>query len=374
MECEEGKLHKDEFNNSTIRSSWFAPNHERFTQLRLSKDASNFEVYAKHVENYSSRCLSFRSDVYAAFSGILTSLFGSELLHYGLPSTSFDLALHWYPLTDNLALSVREPYWESGFPSWSWYSRWSSYDRISHAAYGFCGALTAWYYHEVASNTLSVLNTQCDSLLVSDWRFYMAIACEAGCVLGSSTISRAQETISEVCVAPVDHRLDYSTFCQELGVFKGNLMPGVQHIMQDTPSAILGHVQSTFLDLEGDPSQRRMRILGSHGRIVGYLEGFRPKLIKQWGSQDTSSVEANRRFEFVGTMLRVSEWRVYDTRENWNTKGYVQGKTEWEQPVPLVSVMLIAWDGPVAYRRALGWVYLKDWIAAPRTWRTIILK
>jgi hypothetical protein len=155
-----------------------------------------------------------------------------------------------------------------------------------------------------------------------------------------------------------------------------DVSPDVRRIMRETPTAILGHLQSTLFDLEdvSDPQQRDLRILDSQGETVGHLADYHPGLITRWESQSTSSAKANFRFEFVGTMLRAPRWLPNETREVWLTKAYSQGCEAWQFPIPLVMVMLIAWDGSVAYREALGWVYLKDWIAAPRTWKTIILK
>jgi hypothetical protein len=145
--------------------------------------------------------------------------------------------------------------------------------------------------------------------------------------------------------------------------------------MQKTPSAILGHLQSTFFNLDADLNRQNLRISDSQGETVGYLWGGYPDIVSRWESQNTLSARADRRFEFIGTMLRVRAWPVYDTCDNWTTKAYVQDSQKIvECPVPLVMVMLIAWNGPVARRKALGWVYLKDWIAASRTWKTIILQ
>jgi hypothetical protein len=376
IECEQGVFHEDESNNmAMLTRPAFARAHYPI-QLRYPGYGTDFGAYVNHVKHYSLRLLSFPSDVYAAFSGIMAALFGSDSLHYGLPLANFDCALHWYvvqSLEKDISLEVHS---KEALPSWSWYSQWNPPSMIDHKTDSFCGTLCAWYSHDAARNVLLGLNKQCESLLDSDWKFYMAVAYKAGCVTGSSNSPRVQETEHDIGTAPREHWRDYSDLYQRVGAFVIDVSPDVRRIMRETPTAILGHLQSTLFDLEdvSDPHQRDLRILDSQGETVGHLADYYPGLITRWESQSTSSAKANFRFEFVGTTLRAPRWLPNETREVWLTKAYSQGCEAWRFPIPLVMVMLIAWDGSVAYREALGWVYLKDWIAAPRTWKTIILK
>jgi hypothetical protein len=379
LDCEQGRFHEDEFNKSAMVPHLDTWGQSESIQLRHPNDASNFDTYAHHVGNYSSRSLTFRSDAYAAFSGILSSLFGSDPKHYGMPLAYFDCALHWYleSTGDEVGLfsgTCSEP----GFPSWTWYSRCGLHIRVDHRVYGFCGSLSAWYSHNVANNTMLPLNKQCDSLHIDkDWRVYMAIAYEAGCVSGSSNLSPSQEAWPDIGTSPGDNWSDYAKFYEGASAFVVDVSAEVRKIMQETPSAILGHLQFTSFDLDIDIYQQKLRITDSQGKTVGYLKGNYQQVIERWESQHASNYKGNRRFEFIGTMLRVLHSPGDDDRgENWRSKAYIQGnrRNARNDPVPVVMVMLIAWDGPIAYRKALGWVYLKDWIAAPRTWKTIIRK
>jgi hypothetical protein len=375
MECERGIYYEDEFNSTTMLThlSYEKPNWSK--QLKHSSHASSFDAYIDHVKNYSSRFLSFQSDVYAAFAGILTSLFGSDSTHYGMPLANFDCALHWFLAQSDEDVLSLETHGTPDFPSWSWYSQWSLPSWIDHESRGFCGTLSVWYSLNVASNTLLALNEQCESLLERNWQFYMAIAYEGGCVKGSSSVQYVHETEPEIVEGHREYWLDYSNFYQEIRESFVDVPPEIRHIMQKTPSAILGHLQSTFFNLDADLRQQNLRISDSQGETVGYLWGCYPDIVSRWESQNSSIARANRQFEFVGTMLRVRAWSVDDPSDNWMNKTYFQGSQETlECPVPLVMVMLIAWNGSVARRKATGWVYLKDWIAASRTWKTIILQ
>jgi hypothetical protein len=214
IECEQGTFHEDESNNMTMLTRPASARAPYPIQLRYPGFGTDFDAYVNHVKHYSLRFLSFPSDVYAAFSGIMAALFGSNSLHYGLPLANFDCALHWYVVQSSQMKISLEANSKGAFPSWSWYSQWNSPSMIDHEILGFCGTLCVWYSHDDTRDILSVLNKQYESLLHVDWRFYMAIACEAGCVMGSSNLPPAQETESDIGTGSGDHCLDYSEFYQ----------------------------------------------------------------------------------------------------------------------------------------------------------------
>jgi hypothetical protein len=363
LECEQGFSHEDEFNTSTKQG------RKSSAQLRHVDDASDFESYTDHVETYSTMLLSFPSDKYAAFSGILDSLFGLDLLHYGLPLAFFDRALHWSLESDEHKASIGL-HNGSEFPSWSWFSQHSPPDPIEHCIYGFCGALTAWYKYDIASNTMLALNQQCDSGLRSDWRLYMAIAYEQGCVMRDVGISLGQKTGSDVRFSTDNYWPDYPTFYQQLGRLVNKISPG--SILQEAPSAILGHVQTTSFSLQvGDYDT--VKINNLQGTSVGALHGRFPQFIKDVEFEHVSDFWGVRHFEFVATMLSFLLSPDFVTKGEWKDKHYVVDG-QMTKEVPVVNVMLITWDGHVARRKALGWVYLKDWAAARREEKTIILQ
>jgi Heterokaryon incompatibility protein (HET) len=85
----------------------------------------HFESYARIVTNYNRRQLSYGADVLSAFSGLAEGLAerAKTSMHFGMPSSSFDLALLWIP-TKHLNRK-RENFREAGgklLPSWSWAS------------------------------------------------------------------------------------------------------------------------------------------------------------------------------------------------------------------------------------------------------------
>lgn len=81
----------------------------------------NFRTYARAVEGYSVRSLSFESDALNAFAGIMNYL--RPIMRsgyvYGLPETELDEALLWQPV----GLTKRRVHSDNGnpiFPSWTW--------------------------------------------------------------------------------------------------------------------------------------------------------------------------------------------------------------------------------------------------------------
>jgi hypothetical protein len=86
--------------------------------------APRLSVYARLVEEYSSRELSFLDDKLTAFSGVLGAL-GSCFatgFHYGLPQDFFDLALLWEGSDDARRITVGTDgcLHHPRLPSWSW--------------------------------------------------------------------------------------------------------------------------------------------------------------------------------------------------------------------------------------------------------------
>ncbi|KAI1118378.1 HET-domain-containing protein [Nemania sp. NC0429] len=82
--------------------------------------------YEGPVQNYSSRTLSFQSDVYAAFAGVsqrMRDLLRTDLCH-GIPPRYFDWCLLWDPMN---AQQTRR----RGTPSWSW-SGWEGGGVFPH--------------------------------------------------------------------------------------------------------------------------------------------------------------------------------------------------------------------------------------------------
>jgi hypothetical protein len=90
-----------------------------------------FEIYARIMTDYSSRQLSYESDILKAFQGLSSGIsrLSSGKFYYGLPAVSLDYALLWLPTSP---MKRREALRKSRIPSWSW-AGW-----IGSATYNSC--------------------------------------------------------------------------------------------------------------------------------------------------------------------------------------------------------------------------------------------
>lgn len=81
----------------------------------------HYALFPMMIENFSKRDLTFESDTYLAFSGIMFRKHGNNH-QFGMPWSNFDFLVHWRPASWD-SLSRR---WDSTrkvlFPSWSWAS------------------------------------------------------------------------------------------------------------------------------------------------------------------------------------------------------------------------------------------------------------
>lgn len=89
--------------------------------MMLSSGSVNISSYSRVVEKYTSRKLSFASDMLNAFEGIATGfrpLFRSDFV-FGLPRSELDSQLLWQP--SGPSTRRRDPVSDQPlFPSWSW--------------------------------------------------------------------------------------------------------------------------------------------------------------------------------------------------------------------------------------------------------------
>jgi hypothetical protein len=364
-ECEQSILHEDAFNTDTTLR--YRDLRLHFQHASMQEYNSGFRAYTRHVRQCSVRSLTFRSDVYAAFSGIMNTLFGSATLYHGLLSAHFDRALLWFTMANRSEPMHRE---ERGvaFPSWSWYSHMRSDDEIRYQHNRFHGTLVAWYEYDDAINRVLALNEEVDVDMDKDWRLLMALTFSEMGIAKGWTISLTQQIWSDVHAAATQRWPDYSAFYRDVSQL-ADITPSIaRQIRQKTPGAILGRAHVAILGL--DSKNAWANILDTQGQNVGQLYGITPRIATDSKSQKDSQVN---KFEFMALSLFGKD-QIKVSVDEWENKRHTDCQGEKIEKLPLVHVMLIAWEGPVAHREALGWIYLIDWIAATRKWKTIILQ
>jgi hypothetical protein len=125
----------------------------------------DIRTYEGQVQNYSSRTLTFQSDIFAAFAGVtqrMRDLLDTDLCH-GIPPRYFDWCLLWDPMNAQIRRSGTASWswtgWAGGvFPRiWDWYS-----PKTRHIQNAL--KIRTWiiWYHRVAHDS-----TDCQ--LVWDW-------------------------------------------------------------------------------------------------------------------------------------------------------------------------------------------------------------
>ncbi|OCK77022.1 HET-domain-containing protein [Lepidopterella palustris CBS 459.81] len=375
FECRSSIFHEDEYNLETELNEFTSYG------LFLEEESPRFQTFARHLKNYSSRSLSYRSDTYNAFIGIAKLIYGpnyTDTFINGLPKVDFDRALRWYSNIGKSTLSRLETP-DIICPTWSWSSAMSHSDDVRYQETELYGALTLWYRTCAAflpeDAQLEAVNIHTETKMDEGWEIYMAISCAEGCVrnaftswsLKTNTFSTVRETFSA-------RWPNYHTFCKdalqspELSQWSEYLDISVNDIKQ---GAILTIAQTAFLRLGERPSKNYgLGILDSEGNVVGELCGEVTQLREEVIS---AQYVKNNMYEFISFSLSGLHIRPYSGKER-ETKNYSDMDGKPLSMLPIVNLLMIGRRGKCAYRRELGWIYLKDWVKADREWNTVIIE
>ena len=99
--------------------------------VRITEWLRNFEIYARILTDYTSRQLTYESDILYAFQGLgfaISNISGGTI-SFGLPTVSFDLALLWINLgSGKKRCNMRS----NSSPTWSW-AAW-----VGQSTFNFC--------------------------------------------------------------------------------------------------------------------------------------------------------------------------------------------------------------------------------------------
>ncbi|OJD12294.1 hypothetical protein AJ78_07085 [Emergomyces pasteurianus Ep9510] len=394
FECERSMCHEDQFNGERSRDELIS------SRLTISDNESPFRSFARHLRHYTSRKLTYRSDAYEALYGISKSIYSNKnsgtdtmLMINGLPRVDFDRALLWYANTGKNPIRRLETAQGTILPTWSWSSIMGlADDQVHYQATSFYGALAPWYainwplhFPSCGSGaTIEAFNVLPDSNRPDDdWQVYMAIACVEGCVgkernlsLPLSLQADSFETIREMFSKRWN---DYHSFCQAAipSTVKTTELPPTQAVTQGINPKLEGVIvtksQVAFLNLELKSSYS-FNIINSSGERIGELCGDAENLRKEHvqAKASGSGIAANGNFEFIALSLSGIGIMPYSSKA-LGPKNYVDADGNPLDKVPIVNVLMIAWDGYYARRRELGWVYLIDWVKLRREWKVVML-
>ncbi|CAI6336393.1 unnamed protein product [Periconia digitata] len=365
-----------ECQTSTYYEDMYNPEAEidEFTTygVRLDGEDLVFDAFERHLANYSSRKLSFPSDVYNAFIGIANLLYGpnyNQLFFYGLPKIDFDRALRWHAWNGVNSIQRAESSTLT-CPSWSWASAMIQGEQVRYQDMAFYGTLTLWTAKTSDPERWEVLNLQAGTKVDENWETNMTIAIGAGCF----RISPIEKLLRSSDRITVHERFcarwsNYDSFCRE-----SIPNPGEPRL-QDPATGIMGlgyiHTiaQAAFFRLgQRKASQYGVGILDANDQIIGELCGGLTKFQEEALNPENKSHE----HEFVAISLSGFHIRPY-TGEERTTKNYVDKEGANLDAIPIVNVLLIERKNDLAYRKELGWVYMRDWAVAARCWRSVVL-
>lgn len=375
FECRSSTFHEDAYNPET------EPNEFTSYGLLMEEESLGFQAFARHLKNYSSRSLSYQSDTYNAFIGITKLLYGSndtDTFISGLPKVDFDRALRWYAdVGKSIPSRLESP--DIICPTWSWASAMSHSDEVRYQGTELYGTLTLWYKENAASlpaeKQLEAVNIHTETEMDEGWEIYMAIACEEGCIrnvstswlLKSATFSTMREAFSA-------RWQNYHQFCRD-ALHSTQMSQSTEDSDASVNDIKLGAILTTthtalFRVAEKPSKNHGLFILDFEGNVIGELcggvEQLREEIISGQYKKNTMS-------EFISLSLSGVHIRPYSGEER-ETKNYSDVDGERLRMLPIVNLLMIGWRGKYAYRRELGWIYLKDWVKADREWKTVILE
>ncbi|KAF3002419.1 hypothetical protein E8E13_003513 [Curvularia kusanoi] len=234
--------------------------------LYQDHEQSKFDALKRHLDNYTSRKLSFPSDVYNAFMGIANLLYESdysESFLYGLPRTDFGRALLWFAW-DGTKPTPRVDTPDLICPSWSWASAMVHGEKVAYRETTYYGPLAAWITEIQDSEWPEATGDE-------GWQEYMKPAEQEDCVVYSPNQELLQDMDGSILQEKVTYqsptqnisttrRIAYRDYTPELDEAK----PGYLVVLAQVASFKLGQSRSVGWGLD---------IIDSANKEAGELSG-----------------------------------------------------------------------------------------------------
>lgn len=366
---------------------------------------SPFFDFCEFLQRYTPRKLTYEYDIYNAFSGIITALFGGPDRDIcGLPEQNFDHALLWAPSPRGPPPSIRVLQNNSDrdrvqnplLPSWSWASVRGEVG-VTRAS-GDMVALVKWAHIAPSAQlpTPILIEPQLEEFPWDDKlnpRFCLAVLWSYLCFDSPSPFAphppnNTGTNLGDLTLrwpSPRDfwHEItsggSRSPTYPELGI-SGLTGEDDFKIAQLRPGILLTRAQSAHLWLDpngylrnSDHGARIGQLYGEHRGLV--LRGDSPKVgvfkcvaisLSDGEGQNMKIVlESRTRLKRPNFTLSDEEnWDIFSAEDPGNLVKYT----------PFINVMLIGSEGPFSYRLGIGWVLFQRWIDIQRVFETILLK
>ena len=328
-------------------------------------DLHKFSMYAVTVAEYTSRNLTFESDILNAFAGIgsqFTKKMGKPLLH-GLPERYFSKALLWEQAKD---VQKRED--TLSIPTWSW-AAWrgrSQYELNSRAEKLRVGMLVrfyvfdrdiglrrivedeVWFFKAVHLDTLDTLPVI--DPLYPEMRFMPS---------SEDSENAWRASVQNPWTAALK---DANNSIETTEIYH----PGT--LAFQTTSAFVRLRMPTSLTYSPSPGHTKLDICSHKGTIVGQLA----QLTDLWIDQNINLDEEQEVVVLAGGIASEAA-RYAQTHHTLHVSGEVQGPRTGDS-LWYLHVMLITRDErDIASRVAIGTVELVLWNGCEPKWCTVIL-
>ena len=371
FECEELTFPEDAYNFQGDFRSY---------KLHQTRGKSRFKDFALHLTFFTSRSLSYQSDVYNAITGIMKMLYkDDDAFINGLPQVDFDRALLWEP-RGGLDGQTNLRHLETDqilCPTWSWSTAMNHLERVSYnREKELYGSLAIWYQinklPSSADYQLQAVNFHSKTKMDDDWALHMAIACEEGLAENFLPLwSLRKDSFSTIREKAHACWPDYLTFCKER-VKSAQSRPWYQRACFvkpiPKPGILLTRTQTGLLRLQDGHSN--VCLVDSGGSIIGKICGDVAWLK---GEITSPNYDKNTSYEFIALSLS-NEWIPhYPPAERHILKFFDVDDKPLDRFLT-VNLLMIGWRGQYAHRKALGWAYLKNWVKVDRIWKTVMLE
>ena len=387
FECATSCCHEDAYNLETHLKEYQS---HRFIK---EEERSRFETFARHLEYYSSRSLSYQSDIHHAFAGITNLLYerNKEMID-GLPKVDFDRALRWWMFLGKRPL-IRTRSHGVVCPTWSWSSAMGysndTNDRIRYQGTELYGSLALWYRMRPVSLPtgweIEPINLHLRTEMDDDWEVCMAIACEEGCLrkMGWCWSSTA-DTFATIYANFTAHWPDYYAHCKDaLRPPEPPEMPEWFETLIDLaenprPGIIFALTHCTSLRLESTSrrSLYAISIYNHQGNFIGAICGDARHLEDELKCPDYNNETT---YEFIalsvsGEILDSNSYFDMDEKSLQERNQYFDVEGQVLKSVPIVNLLMIERSEKYACRKQLAWVYLKQWGQLQREWKVVRLE
>lgn len=340
--------------------------------------------YWEALEQYTTRDLTFPSDILRAFSAVLRSIHG-ENTYYGLPFREIDDAILWTPAEFTSAPTSRR----HGFPTWSWASHCGPISRPMWSAAG----LAVWALPPRGLGTEVIFCTPRPGQQWDGWWYasqqdrmrIIASGLLTGCL--QSNIPLDLRLATPVCEQLYSRWPNPTAYWEDVfGQYRHREIFSPVDVRRASRGARILVYSQTAKFLVG-PSSRPLWgtncIRSKNGELSGYVD------IPHYELQSSTSYIAE--FIAISVMEDCSDVYLDDNYsrdpEYEDYLAFTDGKTDVSKRMEkilsprrgwsyMLHVMLIRRDeqSNVARRVGIGLIFLRKWAEAERRFEAIVLE